>query len=146
MHWSCKSTGSKVPSAHIRPVGALGFAGICRRRGEAWDNRTHTIEEAYAFDWKRKAPCLIVFGAPETFLAIPQLRVTFLASSPPMLSGPRRAFDLRCGFLGVWGRTTGSLPAAAWTPRALAFLCSCGAGGQFFAAAAGCSEAARSPD
>ncbi len=43
-------------SAHIRPVGALGFAGICRRRGEAWDNRTHTIEEAYAFDWKRKAP------------------------------------------------------------------------------------------
>ena len=47
MHWSCKSTGSKVPSAHIRPVGALGFAGICRRRGEAWDNRTHTIEEAW---------------------------------------------------------------------------------------------------
>ena len=52
----------------------------------------------------------------------------------------RRAFDSRSGFLGAWGRTTGSSVVPAWIPGALGFLGSCGVGGQFFAAASG-SEA-----
>ena len=55
----------------------------------------------------------------------------------------RRAFDSRSGFLGAWGRTTGSSVVPAWVPGGVAFLCSCDVGGQFFAAAI-CSEFAPS--
>ena len=57
----------------------------------------------------------------------------------------RRAFDSRSGFLGAWGRTTGSSVVLAWIPGGVAFLCSCDVGGQFFAAAS-CSEVAPSPE
>ena len=57
----------------------------------------------------------------------------------------RRAFDSRSGFLGAWGRTTGSSALPAWIPRAVAFLCSYDVGGQFFAAASG-SEVAPFPE
>jgi hypothetical protein len=72
-------------------------------------------EESICSLWRRKAPWLISFVVPESFLGVQRRRVTSLFSSPPMSPWLRRAYDSRCAFLGAWDRTMRSLPTHAWT-------------------------------